>query len=299
MPRICYQPKQFRRSSLELIEHANRIIADYAAQGFTLTVRQIYYQMVARGIVPNTQRMYKRLGSILASARLAGLVDWLAIEDRTRNLQRNPHWKSPSAMMEGAIEQYAIDKWATQPRRVEVWIEKQALSGVVAGVCAELDIAHFSCRGYTSASEMWRAAMRLRAYVKDGQDPLVLHFGDHDPSGVDMSRDIVERLEMLAQCPVEVTRVALNMAQVSRFNPPANPAKITDSRASGYISIYGYQSWELDALEPRIIVGLIRQETLAVRDEALWAEACATEDAHRASLQEATANIADVPTWPS
>ena len=91
--------KKFAASSLAIIEQANTIIGEYAAQGFKLTLRQLYYQFVARDLLANTQRSYKRLGNIISEARLAGRVDWNAIEDRTRNLESNPHWDDPAAII--------------------------------------------------------------------------------------------------------------------------------------------------------------------------------------------------------
>lgn len=291
MPRIQYIEKNFRPSTLALIETANVIIYEYAQQRFSLTLRQLYYQMVARDIIPNRQTEYKRLGRIIADARLAGFIDWHAIEDRTRNLRGNSHWRSPSHMMKGVIQSYKIDKWAKQPRRIEVWIEKDALVGVIDGICCELDVNYFSCRGYTSASEMWRSGQRLAGYIQNGQDPLIVHLGDHDPSGIDMTRDIRERLEMFAGCPIAISRIALNMDQIKQYNPPPNPAKITDSRAGGYIEIHGYDSWELDALEPSVIVNLIRDEVEAVRDTDLWDEAVEIEKFHRVALRQAANNM--------
>lgn len=286
MPRICYVDKGFRSATSTLILQAQEIIAEYRAQGFSLTLRQVYYQMVARGLIPNTVQSYKRLGKAIADARLAGLVDWLAIVDRTRSLRSLSHWSEPGEILEASARQYRIDKWEGQPHRVEVWIEKDALVGVISDVCQRLDVPYFSCRGYTSASSMWRAGQRLGGYMDDGQDPVILHFGDHDPSGMDMTRDIAERLAMFAEALVEVNRVALNMDQVEQYEPPPNPAKLSDSRSDGYISIYGHDSWELDALEPAAIVALIEQEVLEVRDEALWAERLELEEQHRQTLRQ-------------
>jgi hypothetical protein len=243
--------------------------------------------MVAQDLIPNKDKEYKRLGKIIADARMAGLIDWQAIEDRTRALRGNSHWDSPRHIMEVAVAGYMIDKWETQPCRVEVWIEKDALVGVIAGVCEELDLDYFSCRGYTSASEMWKAAMRMRRYIGDNQDMVVLHFGDHDPSGIDMTRDISERLDLLSYEAIEVHRVALNMDQVELYNPPPNPAKLTDSRVGAYILEYGRDSWELDALEPSVMVDLIRDQVLALRDDTPWQEALDREEEERAVLQDA------------
>lgn len=291
MTKIVYIPKQFKDSSLELINRANRIIADYEAQGFSLTLRQLYYQMVSRNILPNKQTEYKRLGSIINDARLAGLVSWEAIEDRTRNLQKNTHWDSPKQIVDAAVSQYKVDKWDNQPVRVEVWIEKDALAGVIEGVCRRLDVSYFSCRGYTSASEMWRAAMRLQRYFNAGVHPVILHLGDHDPSGIDMTRDIEERLALLSGEEVEVQRIALNMDQINQYDPPPNPTKLTDSRASGYISEFGRSSWELDALEPSVIVGLIERHVGFYLDNDLWEVMEEKESAHKSALRTAAATL--------
>ena len=196
--RIKYIDKKFQGATLDLIELANRIISEYQAAGFQLTLRQLYYQLVARGHMANKQREYKRLGSIIADARLAGMVSWEAIEDRTRNVRGNQHWDSPEQIVREAINSYRIDRWASQPYRPEVWIEKDALVGVIAGVCQQMDVDYFSCRGYVSASEMWQAGhVRFRRYLRNKQTPVIIHLGDHDPSGIDMTRDIQERLTFL------------------------------------------------------------------------------------------------------
>ena len=290
--RIAYIEKSFRASSLETITQAESIIEEYGRQGFVLTLRQLYYQMVARALVPNTQRAYKRLGKLMTDARMIGMISWRAIEDRTRALQGNSHWANPASIMESAVAGYRIDKWSTQPHRVEVWIEKDALVGVISGICSQLDIDYFSCRGYTSVSAMWKAGRRLRGYIRRGQIPVILHFGDHDPSGIDMTRDILERLSLFAEAWLQVSRIALNMDQVEVYDPPPNPAKLTDSRIEGYIALYGHDSWELDALEPQVIVDLIETHVLNLREEEAWMAAVTLEEEHRQALRDAADNMA-------
>ncbi len=232
---IAYANTRFSKNSQLIIEQANQIIDEYQEQGFTLTLRQLYYQFVSRDIIPNTMQSYKRLGSIINDARMAGLVSWEAIEDRTRNLEALPSWNSPRGIMAAVVDQYRIDKWEKQPYRPEVWIEKEALVGVIAGVCNELQVPYFACRGYNSQSEQWLAGRRLMRHQEQGQTPIVFHFGDHDPSGIDMTRDNVDRLEMFAEAPVKVERLALNFDQIRKHRPPPNPAKMTDSRFVGYV----------------------------------------------------------------
>ncbi len=294
MPRICYVPKVFRASSMDIIDQANAIIEDYAAQGFDLTLRQLYYQFVARDLIPNRDSEYKRIGSIINDARLAGLIDWDAILDRTRELKKNTHWRSPESIIEAVMMSYQRDHWEGQPYRPEVWIEKDALIGVITPICQELDVPRFSCRGYTSQSEMWVGGRRMGAWVKDnGQTPVVLHLGDHDPSGIDMTRDITDRLTMFSG-GVAVKRLALNMDQVDEYRPPPNPAKMTDSRFIGYTEIYGNESWELDALEPQVMADLIEHAILALRDDSVYNLVLAREAQEKKRLRAVSNNWEDV-----
>jgi len=287
--RETYIDKNFRAASLTIIGQANTIIEDYAAQGFSLTLRQLYYQFVARDLIPNTERSYKRLGSIINDGRLAGLIDWDSIEDRTRNMKQNLHLDGPADAIQVVRNQYGIDMWSNQPKRVEVWIEKEALSGVIEGVCSQLDVPHFACRGYVSQSEQWRAGMRYRSnFNRHSQDTVVLHLGDHDPSGIDMTRDNQDRLSLLAgyRGAPTVKRIALNMDQIEQYDPPPNPAKMTDSRFDQYLVEYGSESWELDALEPAVIVDLIKEHVALYRDDDLWADKEAERDDDFAQLDE-------------
>lgn len=273
--REAFIEKKFKPASLVVIEQANDIIETYLAQGYILTLRQLYYQFVARDLLSNTMQSYKRLGSIINDARLAGYIDWDSIEDRTRNLESNAHWSSPKDGIQALRDQYRIDMWANQSERVEVWIEKEALVGIIDGVCRELDVDYFACRGYVSQSEQWRAGHRARRrYNRESQATHILHFGDHDPSGIDMTRDNQDRLNMFAGYRGEPTvhRIALNMDQVEEYGPPPNPAKVTDSRFEGYLRDYGTECWELDALEPQVIDQLIRDNVALYRDEDLWVE---------------------------
>lgn len=308
MPRIRYQTINFRAGALAIIEQANAICAEYANQGFDLTLRQLYYQFVARGFIPNRQTEYKRLGSIVNDARLAGLLDWDYIVDRTRNLRDSAHWNSPEEIIEAVASQFRNQKWDNQPTRVEAWIEKDALIGVLDSACKrrDVDIPFFSCRGYTSQSEVWGAAMRIRRYFQTHERVVILHLGDHDPSGIDMTRDITDRLrDFLSHHGIrawdpdvfEVRRIALNMDQIDQYNPPPNPAKETDSRFAGYLAEYGEESWELDALDPPVLVELIRSNVTDLRDPALWAEAEVQENRERALLRLTADNWGEVEEY--
>lgn len=305
-----YETKKVSSERRHTMEVANAICAEYAQQGLVLTLRQLYYQFVARGLVPNEQKEYDRLGDICRDARMLGIMDWDYLIDRTRNLASWKTYKGPEEALKELAAKYHRDMWAPQKQRIEVWVEKDAAIGVIEGVCSANSVPYFSCRGYTSMSEMHEAAQRLRWHIEAGNQVTLLHIGDHDPSGLDMSRDIEDRLNMFMgrdwaglhlgpgrwtrgqirqsmrdvmrekgseiedhEMPFRVKRIALNYDQVEQYAPPPNPAKQTDARYARYVEETGLdESWELDALEPRILQDLINDEVDLIRNEPRWAE---------------------------
>ena len=285
MPYIQYKEINFRAKSERMIEQANEIIAEYSAQGYTLSLRQLYYQFVARDYIPNNDKSYHNLGILITNARLAGLIDWYAIEDRGRGLSDWLIEEDETEPLQGIEYGFALDFWQRQGKYVEVWVEKDALSSVLRRPCEKLRVPYMPCKGYSSASEMWRAGQRFEDKLAEGRECVLIHLGDHDPSGIDMTRDNSERLEMFAGENVEVRRIALNMNQVRQYNPPPNPAKMTDRRAADYVAIHGQKSWELDALEPKVIERLVDDELRSLIDVKVWNETRDEEDEARKFLR--------------
>ena len=332
MPKIKYLDIRFNAERRDIVVESNRIITSYTAQGFRLTLRQLYYRLVANDLFPDTRKWvllgskwvrdpngtknaepnYQWLGDVINDARLAGLIDWSAIEDRTRELAANSHWDTPVNVIESARDSYLNDLWRWQPIRCEVWVEKDALEGVVESACRPLDVPFFSCRGYTSQTAMWDAGQRiirrrktlsvyegkfLRKGAQGGrsfkQKTVIFHLGDHDPSGIDMTRDVADRLEMFTGEPLDIRRLALNMDQVRTYNPPPNPAKSTDSRFRSYLEVHGNESWELDALEPAMLVALIQTNIRSVMDAERFEEAQALQEKGREDLTKIADNYDD------
>jgi len=191
--------KRFTKTSQELLDFAGSILDEYEAQGYDLSLRQLYYQMVSKNIIPNSEREYKRLGSLINDARLAGLVDWDLIKDRGREMVQNSHWENPKDILEQCTRQFQIDKWAMQPNYVEVMVEKQALEGVLEPVCSELDIPFTANKGYSSASAFYECGKRLQERLNQDKELFIIYLGDHDPSGIDMTRDVTERLNLFVR----------------------------------------------------------------------------------------------------
>lgn len=264
---------------MSMIDTINEILEEYVEAGYDLSLRQLYYQLVSRNIVENTERSYKNVGTIVSDARLAGLIDWEIIKDRGREMIANPHWSSPADLLQACAEQYRIDRWADQSYHVEVMVEKQALEGVLIPVCSQWDVPFTANKGYSSSSAMYEAGQRIKRVMYDRQrnnHVAIIYLGDHDPSGIDMTRDVEERLRLFTdytdgdtQC-VEVHRIALNMSQIRKLNPPENPAKTTDTRAKDYIRNYGSSSWELDAIEPKHLANMVSDAIKQFVDIDRW-----------------------------
>ncbi len=330
MPLIKYRNFKFKPETLDMIAKVVAIVEEFAAQGFDMTLRQVYYQLVARDLFPESRRWsqsggkwvrdpngtnnalpnYSWLGDVVSDARLAGLLDWSRITDRTRNLRKLNHWNQPHEIVADASRWYNRDLWASQDYRPEVWIEKDALVGVFEDVCTSNDIPYFSCRGYTSLSEMWVAAQRLYKHIDHGYKVVIFHFGDHDPSGIDMTRDITDRLTMFMRHHwaedrnydlsskhylevaadevremFEVRRMALTYDQVDEYGPPPNPVKQTDARWKRYVQETGLsESWELDALVPSVLTGLVEEGITSIRNAVEWNAALANEHQDREKL---------------
>lgn len=246
-----------------MLERINTILEEYRNDGYVLTLRQLYYQLVSKDIIPNNDREYAKLSNILKKGRMAGIVDWSAIEDRVR-VPKLPYWvRDVQHAIQDTIEQYRVDRMQGQQRNIEIWVEKDALSNVLFRVTSKYHIRLMVNRGYSSISAMYDAHRRLRS------GDVILYFGDHDPSGKDMVRDIRERMEEFGR-EIDVRPVALTMEQIRRFNPPPNPAKITDPRAKWYIREYGRTSWELDALPPRELIRLAEEAVEELIDLDLY-----------------------------
>ena len=279
--------KNFRADKIALLGIINSVLGNYFDQGYDLTLRQLFYQLVSKDIIPNTQRQYKNLGTLVNDARLAGLIDWNMIVDRGRETEIPDHWDSPVELIQDAAEAFAIDKWEDQPNHIEVMVEKQALEGVLLPVCQRLDVNFTANKGYSSQSLMYRIGQRLRShYGSEHKHIHILYLGDHDPSGLDMDRDIEERLSLFSGYPVAFQRLALKWEQIEELRPPENPTKLTDSRADKYIEQYGDSSWELDAVEPRELDRMVTEAVEALRDHDRWTEALAREDRMKEDLQE-------------
>ncbi len=268
--------------TLHLVRECRDIIDELSE--YKLTLRQLYYQLVSRALIPNEEKSYKKLSRLVTRARLGCLLDWSAIEDRVRKPVLPLEFTGLPDLVETAIDWYRLPRWTNQSHYVELWVEKDALASVLRPLADKYHVTLMVNRGYSSASAMYDAAKRFKAH-RDKEHWLLLYLGDLDPSGEDMVRDIRERLlEFEASVPVE--KIALTMDQVRQYDPPPNPAKLTDSRAADFIAKYGNSSWEVDALPPSVLEELISSAIEGVMDMELYNEAIRMEEEDKQTLRD-------------
>ncbi len=272
--KIYYRNAKLSAANKVRLDDINLIVVEYQNQGYKLTLRQLYYQLVSRDIIPNVLAEYAKLSKLLKEGRMAGIVDWSAIEDRLRVPYYKPEFESPKALMDAAIRQYERPRQEGQPVYMEVWVEKDALSGVLRRITDEYHIPILVNRGYSSVSAIHDAYQRFEKDVPTK----VLYLGDFDPSGLDMIRDITDRITefFMGQSGLgesfdfEVIPVALIREQIEKYQPPPNPAKATDPRARGFIDDHGDTSWEVDALRPEVLNEILERAILEYLDPDIY-----------------------------
>src|SRR2546427_9222448 len=244
------------------VELANEIIGQYDAP---LTIRQIYYRLVANHGLPNNRSSYNGMDQKLTRAREIGDIDYTRIEDRHRQvLETNGVYEDSEDFYDSLKNylsnfDYSLSIWNDQPVHVEVWIEKDALSRLIWDIAREYQVTVCPSRGYGSFSYLKKA---IDDRFTDDKETIILDFRDHDPSGLQMTEDLERRMVEYSGREVTVKRIALNIDQVRAYDLPPNPVKRADSRTPRYAAQYGSHCWELDALPPDALQDLVRQTIL-------------------------------------
>ena len=282
------------QAPLETIHIAEGILEKFRNVDDILTLRQLFYQFVKGGLLNNEllsrsgegKKIYKNFGNLMTKARNNGLVSWLGIEDRDRTVNGiYRHEENDYEVVNNLEYHLSLDFWKRQDTYVEVWVEKNALIRVIAKACRPLKLPYMATKGYLSSSEAWRGGRRFMHQRNEGKQCVMLHLGDHDPEGVDMTRDNQERLLKYSEGHVDVRRIGLTMEQVEQYGPPPNYAKASSSRFDKYVSEFGEECWELDALEPSVIVDLINDAVEPFIDRNIWDEAVEEENNKRRHLK--------------
>lgn len=234
-----------------------------------LTLRQVYYQLVGKGYIENNKSQYGMLSNLLKWARINGYISWDVIEDRTRAFHNLAGWYSYHSFIDASLKHflsgYARNLLQTQDKYLEIWIEKDALSTIFKKVAGKYTVPVVVCRGFSSVSFL--NDFRTRLTYQTDKKPVVLYFGDFDPSGVEMLGAMKTTLnDELGVNGIEFKRVALLQEDIHTYKLPHSPdaLKYTDTRAKKHIIAYGEIAVELDALRPDVLELKIKN---AIEDE--------------------------------
>ena len=275
---------KLRKNNRELLEAVIEITDEYAEQDLKMTLRQLYYQLFVRKIIKNEGKDYRRVSYVTTEGRMSGLIDWEVIEDRLRQPRIPQEFDSPKEIMYVAIDSYRKPRHEGQENYIEVWIEKDALSGVLAPIADEYHVTLMVNRGYYSTSAVHDSAERFLDAMNQGKKCVILYMGDHDPSGLDMVKDIQNRLDIF-KVDVDVRIIAITKEQIEKYNLPPDEAKSDDPRFNGYILDHGAISWELDALPPEILNQILANALESVIEMEKYVGVVAEENEEKANMK--------------
>ena len=280
----------------QLLSEGANILNRYAKKGIKMTLRQFYYQLVGKDLIPNHLSVYKRIGDLVSDARYGGLIDWDAIVDSGREPNMASEWENLKELVESAIYAFRLPRWNQQDNYIEVFSEKDASTTVLTPICRKWHVHYNMNRGYSSSTAMYELSKRLQRQLQDGKEVVLIYVGDHDPSGRDMVRDVRDRLQEFVEdgdsgnhfdfSDVKIEHVALTLQQIDEYNCPPNPAKLSDSRADKYIQEFGTDSWELDALPMEVLQQLVEDKILEYIDLDQYNEWIAKEKEQVKALKE-------------
>lgn len=253
-----------RKKAQRFIEKALEALIEY----HPMTVRQVFYRLVATHVVDNTRGQYKAVCNALRDARKEGLIPWAWIEDRLRRPRSVGMWRDVSHYADAARSWYRRNVWATQPHLVEVWLEKDALSGIFEDILGPYGVTLNVGRGYDGWTSVHEAAER---YLVWSGKATVLYFGDFDPSGRDMVRSLVERIGFFGTCP-SMEICAILRSDIAKYDLPPDFTKTTDTRRAAFVAQHGDISVELDALPIEVLRERIREAVSSHMDLDALAE---------------------------
>ena len=237
-----------------IIENAHQVLSEYAGG---ITIRQLHYRLVAIGMTNDTNH-YKRVVNAMTHARWDGVIDMGSFIDRERSMYGetaddekilDDEIKNGKFQVKAWMESYNLNRWSNQDNYVEVGIEKKALQGVFESPCRIYDVGLAPFKGYSSITFLYEAKDRFMDAIDRGKKPILLYFGDYDPSGEDIPRSIKKNLNRMG-VDVEVVHIALNPEQITEMNLAGVPPKATDSRTRNWD---GKGAVELDAVEPNTL----------------------------------------------
>lgn len=275
-----------------IIENGIPIVKSYNGN---LTLRALHYRLVSIGMT-NDMSHYRKVVTAMISARWDGLLNFYDFLDHERETIGFTDYKNTNVddKVTSAKKQiklwatsYSKNRWENQPYYPEVFIEKKALQGVFESPCYKWDIALNPCKGYPSLTFLYDAKERFETALYNGKKPIILYFGDYDPSGENIPETILDNINKMGLEDIELRRIALMEHQVIAWNLPPAPTKLTDTRS---INWDGLGQVELDAVEPKKIVELCEEAIKDIFDFDLYDELLEKEEIEKGEFREILIN---------
>ena len=268
-----------QQKTLDLIEAAKEVLELQNP----MTLRQTYYQLVARHVIDNNKNEYQKLSLALVWARQAGIIPWEWIEDRTRQPRQVSMWSNLMSFFDTVKRSYRKNVWENQENYVVLWVEKDALSGIFQRIANDYGVTVVVGRGYNSWSIKKELADIFESY---GKKPIILYFGDFDPSGEDIFRDLEESFKFFQISLKKIEKVSLTKEDILKYSLPPDFAKKTDTRAKSFIEKNGDMAVELDALPLNILQEKIKTSIEAHIDMKKFMTVLSEQEREQKEIEE-------------
>lgn len=256
--------------------------ADILVAEYPMTLRQCFYRLVSKGVIENSRSDYQTLSRILTKARNDGRIDFGWLVDRSRPTYSPCVFENPKAYAELLKNGYRKDYWNSQPAYVEVWTEKDSVTGSIQQTTDELGVTVRVGRGFNSTT---RAHEIAEHFLSKPKTICVFYLGDFDPSGVAIEEDIAQRIRAYG-ADFTMERLAIHSEDIHKFELPPLRVKDSDTRSAAFLRNHGTECVELDALPVVELRRRIHDRVWALIDQTLWNRAVAVEKVEIASILE-------------
>jgi len=264
------------------------ILAILAAEKDPITIRHLFYLLVSQGIIEKTEAAYKALCSHLSKWRRSGAVPWNSFTDSTRWHIQGTTFDNMQDALNTTVETYRRNLWADQDHYLEVWVEKDAIAGIVAPKANAFGVPVFVCRGFASLSSLFSAANTFRRMAEAGKKVIIYHFGDYDPSGVAAGQSVLKAMRDDFRVELQFIRAAVTEEQIEEMNLPTRPTKTTGTHARHWT---GGRSVELDAMPAAELRRLVESCITRHIDVDAWNTLRRTEEMERETLRQMRDNF--------
>ncbi|HUZ06587.1 MAG TPA: hypothetical protein VMV89_03785 [Candidatus Paceibacterota bacterium] len=268
----------------EVLRSIQKILAGEEDQ---ITIRHLFYRLVGLKQIEKTEAAYKSLCGHLSKWRRSGEVSWNAFADNTRWHLGTETFNGLNDALANTVQCYRRNLWAQQSAHVEIWGEKDAISGILFREADTFGVKVFTCRGFASLSALYSAANIFKQAVANGKEVFIYYFGDHDPSGLAIDHAAVKSFRDDFGVEVNLTRAAITPEQIEQHNLPTRPVKKSDTRAANW---HG-GCVEVDTMPPAVLKKLVRDCITKHIEPHEWEQTQLIEAAERETLRDFAASL--------